>query len=149
MLRKRPLQKCVVIGLTAAAIAPGVAAAQTANVLVPPITSSTTPSKDVIANVLVPPVTSSTTPSEDVTANVLVPPASLAPAPAPRAAAAKARTSEQLVPPARLGRANPASDDAGFDASMIAGLGGLALIAVLGAGSSFRIRVRSPRPAMA
>jgi hypothetical protein len=149
MLRQRPFKKCVVIGLAAATIAPGAAAAQTANVLVPPITSAAGPSDDAIANVLVPPITSSTTPSDDVIANVLVPPASLAPAPAPRAAAAKARATEELVPPARLGRANPASDDGGFDASVIAGLGGLALIAVLGAGSSLRIRVRSPRPAVA
>jgi hypothetical protein len=111
MLRQHPLKKCVVIGLTAAAIVPGAAAARPADVPMPP--------------------------------------ASLAPAPAPPGVAAQSRTADELLPPARLGPATSASDDGGFDASVIAGLGGLALIAVLGAGSSFRLHVRDPRPATA
>jgi hypothetical protein len=98
--------------------------------------------------VLVPPVSLALTPPapavQHETADELLPPARLG-----RAHSATA-DADELLPPARLGPAHPgASDDDGIDSSTIAGLGGLALIAVVCAGSSLRIRVRSARPAMA
>jgi hypothetical protein len=173
MLRQRKFQKFVVIGLASAMIAPAGAAARAADEHI----SSAAPAAavqdlrapDQVAPAAQPPAQDMRAPDQVApaaqpqgkTANVLVPPVQAAQdlrAPdqvAPAATNSKHPTGvasnaaptwpvhpQTLTPP-------KASSDDGIDTGWFVGLGGLALVAIMGTGSFFLIRARSPKRAHA
>jgi hypothetical protein len=156
MLRQRKFQKFVVIGLASAMIAPAAAAAQPADEHI----SSAAPAA-AVQDLRAPDQVAPAAQPQGKTANVLAPavqaaqdlraPDRVAPAATnskqPTGVASNAAPTwpvhpQTLTPP-------KASSDDGIDTGWFVGLGGLALVAIMGTGSFFLIRARSPKRAHA
>ena len=159
MLRQRKFQKFVVIGLASAVIAPAGAAAQPADEHI----SSAAPAaavQDLRAPDQVAPA--GQPPAQDMRAPDQVAPAAHPPAQdmrAPDQVAPATSTKHRAgvasnpaptwpVHPQTLTPSKASSDD-GIDTGWFVGLGGLALVAIMGTGSFFLIRARSPKGAHA
>ena len=142
MLRQRKFQKFVVIGLASAMLAPAGAAAQPADEHI----SSAAPAagvQDLRAPDQVAPA--GQPPAQDMRAPDQVAPATST---KHRAGVASNPAPTWPVHPQTLTPSKASSDD-GIDTGWFVGLGGLALVAIMGTGSFFLIRARSPKGAHA